>query len=53
MTGPALGGSCRSSLLQYPGLAGPFDRIFERYGLTPEDVGIGKATPARIFAGNP
>jgi len=35
------------------GLAGPFDRIFERYGLTPEDVGIGKATPARIFAGNP
>ena len=36
-----------------PGLAGPFDRIFERYGLTPEDVGIGKATPARTFVRNP
>ena len=31
------------------GLAGPFDRIFGRCVLTPEDLGIGKATPARTF----
>ena len=35
------------------GLARPFDRIFERCALTPEDVRIGKATPARTFGRNP
>ena len=36
---PALRGSRRSSLLQQPGLAGPFDRTFARCGLTPERRG--------------
>jgi hypothetical protein len=35
-----------------PGLAGPFYRIFERCGHTPEDVRIGKPTPARTFVRN-
>jgi hypothetical protein len=46
----ALAGLC---LLQHPGLAGPVDKIFERCALTPEDVGIGKASPARTFVRNP
>ena len=53
MTGPrseALAGLACYNTAASQGL---FDRIFERYGLTPEDVGIGKATPARTFAGNP
>jgi hypothetical protein len=29
------------------------DRIFGRRALTPEDLGIGKATPARTFVGTP
>jgi hypothetical protein len=53
MTGLLSGALAGLACYNTPDLAGPFDRIFERCALTPEDVGIGKATPARTFVRNP
>jgi hypothetical protein len=44
MTGLLSGAPWGTSLLEHPDLTGPFDRIFERCALTPEDVGIDNAT---------